>query len=153
MTGGCVVGIAVALGALLDDGDLDVLLVVLFDGVDVPMAITAAEVFLEVVEILQVFLRDILVADAAIHRGRLLLPVAVFFNVRDVRVAACTAVVGVDRFLEVNPVQRLIVTELAILLSGGTADDRLADKGNNGKEEQPDHRKDALPGCTSFHLP
>jgi hypothetical protein len=67
--------------------------------------------------------------------------------------AACAAVVGMNRFLEIDPVQWLIVTELAILLSGGMADDRLADKGDNGKEEQPDHRKDALPGCTSFHLP
>ncbi len=48
--------------------------------------------------------------------------------------AACAAVVGMDRFLEVETVQRLIVTELAVLLIGGMADDRRAEKGDNGKE-------------------
>ncbi len=134
VAGGRVVGIAVALGALLDDGELDVLPVVLPDGVDIPVAVAAAEVFLEVVEILPVLLCNVLVAAPAIHRGRLFLPVAVFFDVGDVRMAARAAVVGMNRFLEVDPVQRLIVTELAILLTGGMADGRKADQGESGKE-------------------
>ncbi len=130
---GRVVRVAVALGALLDDGELDVFVLVLLDRVDVPMAVAAAEVFLDVVEILPVLLRNVLVAAPAIYRGRLFLPVAVFFDVRDPDVAARAAVAGVDRFLEVDTVQRLIVAELAVLLGGGMADERLADQGNNGK--------------------
>jgi hypothetical protein len=98
------------------------------------VAVAATEIFLDVVEILPVLLRNVLVADPAIHQGRLFFPFAVFFDVGDVRMAACAAVVGMNRFLEIDPVQWLIVTELAVLLSGGMADGRKADKGDNGKE-------------------
>jgi hypothetical protein len=85
-------------------------------------------------EILPVLLCNVLVAAPAIHRGRLFLPVAMFFDVGDVRMAARAAVVGVRRFLEVDPVQRLIMTEQAILLTGGTAEGRQTDENGSGKK-------------------
>jgi hypothetical protein len=131
---GRVVRISVALGALLDDGELDVFVLVLLDRVDVAMAVAAAEVFLNVMEVVPVFLRDLLVAAPAVDGGGLLLAVAVLLDVRDPHVAARAAVVGVDRFVEIDAVERLIVTEPAVL--GRQGGDGQADDGEYRQQNQ-----------------
>ena len=131
---GRVVSVAVALGALLDDGELDVFVLVLLDRVDVAMAVAAAEVFLDVVEVVPVLLRDLLVAAPAVDGGGLFLAVAVLLDVRDPHVAARAAVAGVDRFVEIDPVERLVVAEPAVLgRRGGTGRQMTANTASRSK--------------------
>ncbi|MCU0555651.1 MAG: hypothetical protein MUF17_12945, partial [Syntrophales bacterium] len=131
-----------ALGALVDDGKLDVFGLVLLEGVDVAVAVAAAEVFLDVVEVAQVLFRDRFVAAAAVDGGGLFLPVPVLFDVRDPRMAARASVACMDRMAEVDPVKRLVVAETAVL--GG--------QGRGGQAPYGEHRQQE-PACPESASP
>jgi len=81
---------------------------------DVAVAVVAAEIELDVVEILPVFPRDILVTAAAVHGGGFFLPLAVALLVRNPRVAARATVVAMDRFRELRAVTVVVVAGKAI---------------------------------------
>ena len=105
--------IAVALGAFLQDG---LLLRTLGgpDGVDVPVAVGASKVLVEVVVVFDIGGGDFLVTAGAREKLRLFQARHVLFQVYDRPVAAQAAERPVDGFREGLPVEEVIVAIEAV---------------------------------------